>query len=234
MFSNYPVFRCGAAGVVALLALVYAGGAAAGMFTTANSLADFNIDWSEDRVIYASPSLDQVALEIRETDNKVVLTSVDAAPVQTWTDGGGWHGQVTLAAAGGQGTGDGSYLAFGALQEFGTTGEGVEMTLDAMESAGGDATGVAGYPSWLGFLLTGPSTGAYANDLRAYGVYVHVAGLTEEYWARLLESGSVTNLLEAPGARLASAEYGAEMPTPATPLLLLAGVVGWRMMRRRT
>jgi hypothetical protein len=237
MVSNNPVIRCGAAGVVAVIALVFAGGAAAGMFTTAATLSDFNIDWSEDTVIYVTPSLDQVVFEINEADNQVVLTSVDGAAAEVDRQRGGWAGTLKHrgeAGSTGPNSYDGNYTTFGALQEFQSVGEGVEMTLDAMEPAGGDRLGASGYPSWLGFLLSGPSTGAHANDLRVYGVYVHVAGLTEDYWARLLQSDSAGSFLEVRSSAMAAGgENRAEMPTPATPLLLLAGMVGWRMMRHR-
>lgn len=237
MLSDNPVFRCGAAGVTALIALVYAGGAAAGMFTTAATLSDFNIDWSEDTVIYVTPSLDQVKLRVDDADNKVVLTSVDGASAKTEGKNGGWSGSLTLMGergVRGAKSYDGSYTTFGALQEFQSVGEGVEMTLDAMESTGGDPAGDSGFPSWLGFLLSGPTTGVHANDLRVYGVYVYVAGLNEEHWARLLQSDKTGNLLDlARAAPVAGGDNRAEMPTPATPLLLLAGMIGWRIMRRR-
>jgi hypothetical protein len=237
MLSDNPVFRCGAAGVTALIALVYAGGAAAGMFTTAATLSDFNIDWSEDTVIYVTPSLDQVRLRVDDADNKVLLTSVDDANAKIDDKDGDWSGSLTLMGergVKGPTSYDGSYTTFGALQEFRSVGEGVEMTLDAMESTGGDPAGDSGFPSWLGFLLSGPTTGVHANDLRVYGVYVYVAGLTEEYWARLLQSDNRSSFLEPTSAlNVASGDNRAEMPTPATPMLLLAGMIGWRIMRRR-
>jgi hypothetical protein len=237
MMIHDPVFRYGAAGVAALAALVCAGGAAAGMFTTADSIADFNIDWAEDKIIYAAPRLDQVELRISGIDNTVVLASVDRAVAKLWSEDSDtdWTARLTLsgARAGSQPTAyKGSYTTFGTLQEFDSTLDGVEMTLNAMESAGGDPT-PAGHPTWLGFLLSGPSTGSDANDLLAYGVYVYVAGLTEEYWSELQQSGSIPNLPEFATTQARTAN-DAEMPTPATPLLLLAGMVGWRILHRRS
>jgi hypothetical protein len=178
-----------------------------------------------------------VEFEIAPTDNTVILTAVEGAEAQAGLAPYGWHGTLTLRGEQvnkGLSSADGGYVAFGTLQEFDTVGEGIEMTLNAMESAGGGPSGAGGYPSWLGFLLTGPSTGANGNDLRSYGVYVHVAGLTEEYWATLLESNPGGSLMASSAAAVAGAEYDAAMPTPATPLLLLAGMVGWRLMRLRS
>jgi hypothetical protein len=236
MMIHDPVFRCGAAGLAALLALVCAGGATAGMFTTASAMPNFNIDLDENRVIYDGPALEDVQLVINESNNQVVLTSADSAAVKIWGEGsdGNWAAKVTLKGApgaNGPNSYDGSYVTFGTLQEFQSTSEAVDMTLSALGYASAPSSSAA-HPNWIGLLLSGPSTGSQANNLLAYGLYVYFAGLNEEHGAQRHQRGSRSNLPDSDISTVAS--VSPEVPTPATPLLLMAGMIGWRIMRRRT
>lgn len=222
MLTKEPVLRRSAAAVLALFALVGAGNAAAKIFTTSASVQDFRFD-EQDLVLYTNPSLDQVSLELTP-NNEVVLTSVRHAAVSL-TRGGDVVGSLNLGGAGRGGNQGWDYMMFGSLppSEQSSTGKLVRGSLEAMQSAReGDS---------LSFLFVdSPATGLRGAQYLSIGIFAHVAGLDVEQWIRQHDSAaSFMNLAAEPSAP----NPAQQIPTPTTPLLLLAGLLGLRYVRRR-
>jgi hypothetical protein len=236
MLSNQPVLRRGAAGISAFLALIYAGSAAAGIFSTDKMLGDFNVDRDNDRIIYSHPSLDRVELRTSATDNRLTVVAVKRGEPEDAEPSRGWGGsKLRLSTDRGAGWPKSYVQTFGVLQEFDSVGDGVKVTLEAMESDGENPTHPNGHPMGLGFLLAGPGTDAHTTRLRKYGLYGHPHGVREEEWAARMQTGasSIVNMESDPTTQVAGAPSSGEMPAPATSVLLLAGLLGWRAVRGR-
>jgi hypothetical protein len=212
--------------LLALAGLVVAGSANALVFTTSASVQDFRFD-AQDLVLYTNPSLDQIKLELTP-NNEVILTSIEGAGFSR-TEGGTVLGTLNL---GGSKSGEdfrGKYTIFGSLtpSEQASTLERMEGTLDAMQSAP--------HGQSLAFLFVdGPATGSLGAEYHSIGIYAQIAGLDVEDSARQasLMRGSIIPLTEPASAQgLARASA---ISIPATPLLLLAGLLGLRLARRRS
>jgi hypothetical protein len=210
--------------LLALAALVGAGSANALVFTTSASVQDFRFD-AQDLVLYTNPSLDQIKLELTP-NNEVILTSIEGAGFSR-TEGGEVVGTLNLGGSKSGTDFRGKYTIFGSLtpSEQASTLERMEGTLDAMQSAP--------HGQSLAFLFVdGPATGILGTQYQSVGIYTHVAGLDVEDWLRQssLITGSSARLMEptASGQGLAGAS---NVSIPATPLLLLAGLLGLRALR---
>ncbi len=226
MFGKRPVFSCGAAVVLACFALFGAGSASAKIFRTSASVQDFRFDGLGD-VLYSNPSLDQVSMTLSE-DNQVVLTAVGNAAVSTDPEGVDRVGklQLTLDEDGGRSQ-PRYYLQFGSLldQSSASTGYLVNGVMDAMES-GRDQEG------GLMFLFAGEVTGVRGTEYQRYGLYSDVAGVDDVQWISQHDaSASALNLVVRVASEPDLASPAA--PIPATSVLLLAGLIGLRLARRR-
>jgi hypothetical protein len=225
MLMKEPVLRRSAAVVLALVALVGAGNATAKIFTTSATVQDFRFD-PQGLVLYTNPSLDQVSLELTP-DNQVVINSMRQAEFSL-SRGGNVVGSLNLGRADRDGKRSWDYMIFGSLppSDESSTGKLVRGSLDAMQSAPeGDS---------LSFLFVdGPTTGMLGGQYASIGIFAHVAGLDVEEWTRTaaLERGSIMNLLAAEPANAPNPAQ--QVPLPTTPLLLLAGLLGLRYVRRR-
>jgi hypothetical protein len=227
MFKTDPVTRLGAAAVFACVALVGPGDADAKIFSTGDSVQDFR--FHQGRVLYTNPSLDQVTLELTP-DNRVVLTSIDVegAALRSAPDGrGNIVGTLDLrGGVGNDGSFAGNFMIFGSRpsDNQSSTRALVSGTFDAMQADDDDQS--------LGFLFGNAlATGQMGTQLRDIGIYALVAGLSEQEWIeRYSDQSGLQGLMSASNEDPASPQA---VPLPATPLLLLAGLVGLGFLRHR-
>jgi hypothetical protein len=228
MFDHQPALRRGAAAVLTCAALLGAGTASAKIFTTSASVQDFRFD--QDRVLYTTPSLDQVSWELTES-NQIVMTSIDEAELRT---GLGNDGEVvgTLNLGGGMGPdgyqGQYEYTMFGSLPPAEQTSivELVSGALDAMQSAPNEQS--------LAFLFSGgPATGSAGTLYQSVGIFAVVYGISDMDWLAQYVRGGGQSPLAFTTASVDGPDNLPAAPLPATPLLLLAGLLGLRLAQRR-
>ena len=227
MFRKRPVWSCSAARVVVCAALLGAGDAAANMFSTSDSLRDFVFNNLGD-VVYSNPALDQVSLEL-SANNEVLITSVNNADLSTDPNGGDVVGKLKLTRDEDEDGDRAEYYLFGSLPDPDkeSTGYLVTGTMDAMQS-GSENQG-------LSYLFSGRVTAIEGVKYQQFGLFAEPFAIDEVLWATQYDpSASALNLyLKVTSANDLSDTAGSEMPVPATPFLLLAGLIGLRLARRR-
>jgi hypothetical protein len=213
-------------GVVMLLACIALTGAGNGVAKTMpTTLPDFSFT-DAGEVVYSPPSLDKIT--VRVDDNEVVITpTTDEDLYNKLIDSGG-TGNLNLGSDLNGNSRDGLYLIFGARQptEGTSTVEVVEGTLDAFKS------NVDKDP--LLYIFSGvAATGAEGVQYQSVGIFAWVAGLDDESWIRQHDAaqGSYTQLLS--GGPLSEPPDRNETPIPATPFLILSGLLGLGWLRRR-
>jgi hypothetical protein len=213
-------------GVVMLLACIALTGAGNGVAKTMpTTLPDFSFT-DAGEVVYSPPSLDKIT--VRVDDNEVVITPTTDEDLYNKPIDSGGTGSLNLGADLNGNSRDGLYLIFGARQptEGTSTVEVVEGTLDAFKS------NVDKDP--LLYIFSGvAATGAEGVQYQSVGIFAWVAGLDDESWIRQHDAaqGSYTQLLS--GGTLSEPTDRNETPIPATPFLILSGLLGLGWLRRR-
>jgi hypothetical protein len=213
-------------GVVMLLACIALTGAGNGVAKTMpTTLPDFSFT-DAGEVVYSPPSLDKIT--VRVDDNEVVITPTTDEDLYNKPIDSGGTGNLNLGSDLNGNSRDGLYLIFGARQptEGTSTVEVVEGTLDAFKS------NVDKDP--LLYIFSGvAATGAEGVQYQSVGIFAWVAGLDDESWIRQHDAaqGSYTQLLS--GGPLSEPTDRNETPIPATPFLILSGLLGLGWLRRR-
>jgi hypothetical protein len=215
--------------MVAYAALFGAGSASAGMFATPEGLPDVSVD--DDQVVYTTPNLNDISLQITAS-NKLVLMSARNGGVRS---NDRWRERLNLGGSrrGGGRSGnflghERSYVTFGGLQPAASLSatENVSASLLAMASGENDKGS-------LYFLLRGRTTTAREGLLnQSNGLYDELPGLPPERSARMMAEhrGASSNLPAGPPVD--SSDPSSEMPVPGSAMLLVAGILGWRLIHR--
>jgi hypothetical protein len=214
----------GSAAIVAILALVCAGNASANMFSASESMSDFR--FRNGRVVYTDPDLRDAKLEF--ADNGVILSSTEAG-IEGGNRPGEVIGRLNLGGKGARnGNFPGQYTSFGSRQSASesSTTRLIEDTLDTVQPDGAEQS--------LGFLTMNTlTTGDLGTKLLSEGMYATVAGLTEQEAMMQRKLGKAAFPVNAPDDPDGVSSSASAVPIPATPLLLLAALVGLRFSRPR-
>jgi len=229
MDSHNLSLRQSAASLLFLLAVAGAGPVAAGMFATEAAVSNFT--FVDGNVEYSTPPIGEVAVAL-SPDNAVVLKVRNADGSRSVFDPeSGFTAKLNLGAKMTSGTaGVGSLLIFGSIPsaQDSDSDELMSGTLDAMQ---GDEDAGS-----LAFLVPDqPTTGTLAQQYQSIGIYAHPAGSDPVDWARQ-STARLGSILDTPGANLGLTQEPsptAAIPTPATALLILAGVFGLAYRQRR-
>jgi len=238
MLDGKPGLTRGAAVPLALVGLIGAGVASAKPFTTSDSVKDFRMD--QDKILYTTPSLDQVLWQLTEDQGSWQLTErnqvviIEQAEVRTGSSkdsdiAGTPSLKISLWDKGYRGR----YMIFGSRDSGDSESTSRLMTgaLEAMQSAGDEAS--------LAFMFTGrPTTGSDGITYQSIGIYASVYGISDQDFLAHYNRQPLSIPLGAPSSRgrmdrEATNASAGETPLPATPLLVIAGLVGLGILRRR-
>ncbi|WP_462328271.1 hypothetical protein [Thiohalocapsa halophila] len=229
MLDDKPGLKWGATVLGVLVALFGAGVATAKPFTTSDSVKDFRMD--QGKILYTTPSLDQVSWQLTER-NQVVM--IEQAELRTGlSSNSDVAGSLNLKISRGDKGSRGRYMIFGSRDSGDRESTSRLMTgaLEAMQSASDEES--------LAFMFTGrPTTGSDGITYQSIGIYASVYGISDQDFLPHYNSQPLSIPLGAqrPTGRrdrqAANAPAG-EAPLPATPLLVIAGLVGLGILRRR-
>ncbi|MBK1630983.1 hypothetical protein CKO31_09570 [Thiohalocapsa halophila] len=227
MLDDKPGLKWSATVLVVLVALFGAGVATAKPFTTSDSVKDFRMD--QGKILYTTPSLDQVSWQLTER-NQVVM--IEQAELRTGlSSDSAVAGSLNLKISRGDKGSRGRYMIFGSRDSGDSESTSRLMTgaLEAMQSASDEES--------LAFMFTGrPTTGSDGITYQSIGIYASVYGINEQDFLAHYNSQPLSIPLGAQSSRMdrqaANAPAG-EAPLPATPLLVIAGLVGLGILRRR-
>jgi hypothetical protein len=229
MGSQLSSFRYVAAALLGLVAATLAQQAGALMFATEDAIADFTFE--DEDVVYTTPSLGEARLVLTD-GNAVRLTLRDADGTETAFDPeSGFSASLNLGVElSDSGVSKGDFMIFGSIPRPDDSGvvELMSGTLDAMQVDSDDES--------LAFLFAGKAiTGSLAVQFQSVGIYAHVAGIDAVDWVGQYGQGSIMNLAlnDIDAATSPALDASPAAPVPATAGLLLAGLLGLRLTRRR-
>jgi hypothetical protein len=213
---------------LAVLAAACAGEAFAGMFATEAAVGDFTFE--RGQVVYTLPSVAELQRGLA-SDSVLGPSAVGGS---SSTDLARFNPRLRVGPSpdDSQRPGAGGVMTFGSIPpaEDSDTLELMKGVLDSMQIDGGDDS--------LAFLVPDSSaTGALANEFRSFGLYSVVSGLDVVDWlGQHSSAGSVSDLTFSQLEREAAGQGAggtSAIPSPATPLLMLAGLLSLRFLGRR-
>jgi hypothetical protein len=229
MFATDLALKHAVTGVIALLTLVGAAGASAKMLTA--KVDDFRFDGKERTVQYTNPSLDLVVPMLATEDR------VGSAPVDEGENGSvagesrlrDIVDRLDLDVRSEPWRNDAAYLRFGTLPSLkdDSTASLTTLTVGAMQATANDLS--------LAFMVADrPAVGNLAKKILSARIYTEYAGIPLEDSVRLTGGeGLIGGELAPPQAGAGGAAGGTAVPIPATPALLLAGLIGLGFVCRR-
>lgn len=224
MLDDKPGLTRGAAVLLAFVALIGAGVASAKPFTTSDSVKDFRVD--QDKILYTTPSLDQVTWDLTERNQVVIIEKAElrTGPSQDSDIAGTLNLKISLWDKGSRGR----YMIFGSRDsgDSESTTRLMSGTLEAMQSASDEES--------LAFMFTGrPTTGSDGIAYQSIGIYASVYGMKDRDFLRHINRQSLSSTGPTQASASGLSGSSGEMPLPATPLLIIAGLVGLGILRRR-
>ncbi len=223
MLSAFQTYQlCGRVPKVigAVLALAFVGTADARLLSA--SVYDFS--FQQGRVVYTTPSLDKASMEVT-AENRIMLVEGERRGHRVNARNRRVdilrQLQLGLGPANPSGETEGSFLLFGTLTdgEMASTTELVAQSQDAVQAS-----------ESMGYLMTGLGvTDGEALALQGVGVCECVAGMDCDQWIE-----QCTKMGSAPaGIRPTVLNTANAIPTPATALLVFAGLLGLRYLSGR-